>query len=254
MKFDIQRADFWKRASALLLDIILLVTLAVGIAAGMSFILGYDDYFTVIQDAKDKYCTEYGVDFDNVTKEQLDAMTEEERQPYVDADKAYSSDPEVVNAHSMLVSLALLIVSISFLLSYICLEVVVPIIFKNGVTVGKKVFGLAVIRTNGVRLSGQALFIRTVLGKYTMETMVPLFIALMSFLGTLGILGVILLVLILALEIFTVFYTKTRSTIHDLISDTVVVDMASQMIFNSEEELTAYKTRIHAEEVARSDY
>lgn len=254
MKFDIQRADFWKRASALLLDIILLATFAVGIAWAMSAILGYDDNFVAIQEAKEKYCAQYGVDFDNITQEQLDVMSAEEKQKYIDADAAYSSDPEVLKATSLLVSLAPVIISVSLLVSYVCLEVIVPILFKNGVTVGKKVFGLAVIRTNGVKISGQALFIRSILGKYTMETMVPIFIALMSFLGTLGILGVVLLVLILVLEIFTVFYTKTRSTIHDLISDTVVVDMASQMIFNSEEELIAYKTRIHAEEVARSDY
>ena len=56
------------------------------------------------------------------------------------------------------------------------------------------------------------------------------------------------------LEIFTIATTRTRSTIHDLVSDTVVVDMASQMIFDSEEELIAYKTRIHEEEVNKREY
>lgn len=110
------------------------------------------------------------------------------------------------------------------------------------------------MRTNGVKLGGQAHFIRSIIGKYTMETMVPVYIFLMIIFGNLGVIGTALLILILLLEIFTMCYTKTRSTIHDLVSDTVVVDMASQMIFESEEELIAYKTRIHEEEVNKREY
>ena len=130
----------------------------------------------------------------------------------------------------------------------------VPICFKHGRTLGKKIFGLAVIRTNGVKLGGQAHFIRAIIGKYTIETMVPVYILLMIIFGTLGITGTLVLLLLLGLELFTVFTTKTRSTIHDLISDTVVVDYNSQMIFDSEEELIAYKTRIHEEEANKREY
>ena len=72
--------------------------------------------------------------------------------------------------------------------------------------------------------------------------------------GNLGVVGTVLLILILVLEIFTMCYTKTRSAIHDLVSDTVVVDFQSQMIFESEDELIAYKTRIHEEEANKKEY
>ena len=87
-----------------------------------------------------------------------------------------------------------------------------------------------------------------------METMVPIYLFIMFFFGSIGILGPLVIILLLGLNVFTVFYTKTRSTIHDLVSDTVVVDMASQMIFESEEELIAYKTKIHEEEVNKREY
>ena len=46
----------------------------------------------------------------------------------------------------------------------------------------------------------------------------------------------------------------TLFPIHDLISDTVVVDYASQLIFENVDELMAYKTKIHEEEVRNTEY
>ena len=44
--------------------------------------------------------------------------------------------------------------------------------------------------------------------------------------------------------------TDTRDTL----AKTVTVDMTSQMIFESEEEMIAYKNKVHAEKVARQTY
>ena len=43
--------------------------------------------------------------------------------------------------------------------------------------------------------------------------------------------------------------TKTNSTIHDILAKTVVVDLSSQMIFDSEEAMIDYKTKLHAEQI-----
>ena len=84
--------------------------------------------------------------------------------------------------------------------------------------------------------------------------MAPLYILLLSVIGMLGVMGIILDVIILVLQIFSLIRSGNRSAIHDLVSDTVVVDMASQMIFESEEELIAYKTKLHEEEVNKQEY
>ena len=56
------------------------------------------------------------------------------------------------------------------------------------------------------------------------------------------------------LEIVCVCATRTNSTIHDLISDTVVVDYASQMVFENADELIAYKQKLHEEMANKQEY
>ena len=82
-----------------------------------------------------------------------------------------------------------------------------------------------------------------------METMFPIFIIVMTYFGLLGIVGLVVLALFLILEIGVMIATQTNSCIHDLLSDTVVVDFASQQIFDTEEDLIAYKQAKHEEAV-----
>jgi drug/metabolite transporter (DMT)-like permease len=109
-------------------------------------------------------------------------------------------------------------------------------------------------KTDGVKLSTLALFTRTILGKYTIETMVPAYIVMMTMLGTMGLTGTIVLLLLLVLQIGLVIVTKTNSAIHDVLAATVAVDIASQMIFDSEEAMIAYKKKIHAQQAEHSPY
>jgi uncharacterized RDD family membrane protein YckC len=139
-------------------------------------------------------------------------------------------------------------------------EFILPMVFRNGQTPGKKIFGLAVMRTNGVRIRGISLFIRTFLGKYVIETMIPVLIAMLTIfnaigiMGGPGILGFVMVLLLLIGQIVMVAVTKTNSMIHDMVSDCVVVDMASQMIFETEEAMIEYKKAKAAEEAARDPY
>ncbi len=253
MRFDIQRANFWKRISALLFDFIIAAIVVVGIATLMSSILNYDKYYSMVEDARNDVALKYGLSLD-ISQEDYESFTEEQKENYTKANEEFSQDTRVVYGYTMMVNLALIIASVSVLLSSLILEFAVPAFLKHGRTLGKKIFGLAVIRTNGVKMSGQAHFIRSMIGKCTIETLVPLYVIILMILGQLGIVGIIVLILFLGLEIFAVCYTKTRSTIHDLVSDTVVVDMESQEIFDSEEELIAFKTRLHEELVSKDSY
>ena len=51
-----------------------------------------------------------------------------------------------------------------------------------------------------------------------------------------------------------VIASKTNSPIHDMIANTVTVDMASQMIFDSRDEKIEYIKRIHAEAAENQAY
>ena len=253
MALDLQKASIWKRVSAYLFDLIILGILVVGIAFIFSAVFGYDDYNQQLSDAYTNYETQYNVSFE-LTLEEYDALTEEELARY---DKAYDSlvaDNEAMYAYNMVINLTLLIMTISILLSYVILEYVVPLLFKNGQTLGKKIFGICVMRTDGVKMTTLQMFVRTILGKYTIETMIPVLILVMLYFNTIGWPGTIVLGLILLLQIIVIGVTKTNSAIHDLLSGTVVVDYHSQKIFSSTDELIEYKKVLAAERAARQSY
>lgn len=250
MTFDLQKASMWKRLSAALFDGILVVIAIVGAALLLSAVTGYDGYSDTVSDSFAAYEQSYGVTFE-MTQEQYDAMSDAERALYNEAYEALCQDEKAMYAYNMLINLTLLIVSISTLLGYLVLEFAVPLFFGNGQTLGKKIFGICLMRTDGIRVSAPLLFIRTVLGKYTLETMIPALIVVMILFNMIGLTGTIVLGLIVLVEIAVIIATETNSLIHDLLAKTVVVDYMSQRIFNDERELIEYKERCHAERVAR---
>lgn len=245
---DLQKASLLKRFSAYLLDMILLLIAVTGIALLLSSVLGYDDYNASLKAARESYETQYGVSFDA----ELAELSEEELARYNEAYEAFSADEEVVYLYNMQFNLILLILSLSLFLAYLLLEFFLPLLFRNGQTIGKKIFGLALMRTDGVRISSVALFTRTVLGKYTVETMVPLSILLLVIVGPLGLLGTIVVLAMLVLQLALLLGTKAHTCIHDLMAVTVEVELSSQMIFESEEAMLEYRKRIHAEQVEHS--
>lgn len=261
--YDIQRANMSKRISALLLDVILLFTLIVGFAWAIFGIAGYDNYSSEFERIEAKYIAEIkesdGIDL-NITSEEYEKLSEEERKQYVSASEkltsAINSDEIAMHNYGMMMSITMLAVSLSILLSYLILEFAIPLFLRNGQTIGKKVFGIGIMFTSGVRINPVGLFIRTVLGKYTVETMVPVLIIvlLLSPGSNIGFAGTAVILLILALELGLLIMNKNRPMIHDAFATTVCVDMASQMIFNSADEMVEYKKRVHAEEADRAKY
>lgn len=243
--YDFQKASMWKRISAALCDFILICIVAVGFAFLLSAVLGYDGYKDSFDKLKDSYEEKYDIDLEK----SYSSLTEEERVKYDEADKEFAQDADANYLYSMIMNLTFIIVIFGILLGYVLLEFVIPLIFKNGQTVGKKIFGIAVMREDGVRISPMLLFVRTILGKYTVETMLPVFIIVMIFLGAMGIVGVVVLAAILITQIVLLIVTKARTPLHDVLSHTVTVDYASQLIFDSVEDMIAYKKKIHAEQV-----
>ena len=254
---DLQKASLWKRISAALFDVIMLSIVVVGAALLLSVLLGFDGYVEQKNSLEHRYMTEYGLDPD-LTQAELDAFSEAEKEAYRErqalANEAYGKDPDVVYVYNMLFSLAMMIVSFSVLLGYLLWELVIPLLLKNGQTVGKKIFGVALMRTDGVRLSSTQLFIRTVLGKCTLGCLLPVYGGILTVFGIAPLLGVVALLGVPLIQIVLFLVTRKHTPLHDLLAQSVAVDMASQLIFDSPEALLAYKKRIHAEDVERSAY
>jgi uncharacterized RDD family membrane protein YckC len=253
---DLQRASGWKRIAAWVLDLMLLCVLAVGAAFGLSGVLDYDGYYQTVQTAYDRYAQQYGIDLD-MNQADYDAMTAEEKADYDAAtkaiDAALNADEEVTYAYNMVVNLSLVITTLGILLATLVLEFVVPLLLKNGQTIGKKCFSLGVVRVDGVKVTPVQLFTRTLLGKFAVETMIPVYVVLMFYWGVMGLGGTIALLILLIIQIVCIAVGQNRLAIHDRLAGTVVVDIASQKIFESTEDLIAYTKRIHAEQVKRQN-
>ena len=287
--FELRKIGIVKRVSALLLDAILLAVLTTGFMFILSLICKYDrqqeratQYFEEWEDFRKEYvgavADYYGFVYkengDDYTVEKdgqassLDAVMDklEKSQGEFDYDKlgaekvaeAYGvyltlTPVSKVNAQYRYVySLLFMMISVGVLLSYIVLEFIIPIIFKNGQTVGKKVFAIALVRPDCVKISNLSLFTRTILGKFAIETMFPILLIFLLLFGGLGWLAVILFAAITILNIVLFFATKNKTPIHDVLASTVAVDLKLQMIFQTEDELIQKKTLEHKESVENS--
>lgn len=253
MVTDLQKASLWKRLSAGLFDLILIAMLAVGMAALLSWAFGYNTHSQNLNEAYRHYEEKYGVEF-QMTQAAFDELTQEQKDAYDAAYAALIADEDVLYHYNMVLNLSLLITTFSILITVLLLEFAVPLLLKNGQTLGKKIFGIALMRTDCVKVSPVQMFIRTVLGKFTIEIMIPVYILMMIFFNTIGIIAVAILGAIAVGELLSLVLSKTNGLIHDSIAGTVAVDMASQMIFDSPEDRVEYIKRLHAEQSARQEY
>lgn len=249
MIFDLQKASMSKRISAFLFDFIIFCVITVALALLLSAILGYDARHNEYEALYNKYEEEYGIDTE-ISAEKYEALSDEEKAKYEEASKAMSEDEELIALYTIIMNLTLITASFSILLSFVILEVVLPLILKNGQTLGKKIFGIAVMRTDGVKISPLQVFVRAIIGKFTIETMIPVFLLLLVFFGVIGTIGLLIIAILLTVQAVIMILTRTNSMIHDCFAVTVTVDYASQMIFNSESEMIEYKKKV-AEQKAR---
>ena len=256
MIYDLQKASFWKRASAFLFDLVIMIVVVVGIASLMSMAMKYELHYSNMEHERDvekqKIESEYGCELDlSVGYSQ---MTEQQKEMYEKLDNAISENDTFQAAAFLLLNYSLVICLVSTFAAYAILEFAVPMIFGNGQTLGKKLFSIGVIRTNTVKASRLVLFVRMLFGKFTIETVLPLFVLIMMFFGIIGIVGPVVILGLVLLEVVAMLATRTRSALHDLIADCCVVDLSTQMVFESEQALLDYKKKIHEENVANSPY
>lgn len=253
MEEGIQKASIAKRISAGLVDIIAVSIIATLCAWIISFATNYDGWNKRLEDSYSKYESEYGVTF-RITEDEYNNKSLTEKETYDTAYKALINDKDAMKAYSVVTNLMVLTITLGLFIAFMIWEFIVPLFLKDGRTVGSLIFGIAVMRSNWVRVSHISLFIRGILGKYVIETMIPVFIIMMIFMNSIGVVGPIVLALILVFQLVLIIFTKNNQLIHCILSDTVVVDYASQRIFKSEEELLEYKKKEAREKVDRDPY
>ena len=281
--YELKKIGIVKRASAWLLDAILLAVLATGIIwvislicrfeAQSALLTQYNQQLNDFQEAHGKAVAEhygytYSVDEDGVltvTKGGREASFDDVIRELVNSEgkdeavkaayDAYLNLPinEFVAQYRLVSNLLFMMVTLGLLIAYMVLEFLVPLLMKNGQTVGKKIFGIGLVRPDCVKMPAFALFARTLIGKFAIETMFPILLVFMFIFGGLGLLAVILIAALFILQIVLLFATKNKTVIHDLLASTVAVDIKLQMIYETVEAREEELRRIHKEEAERPE-
>jgi uncharacterized RDD family membrane protein YckC len=253
---DIQHAAFSKRLFAFLADVVIAGLLVTGIFLLLWTVFDVDRYKDVYAEVKAAYEQEYGVTF-GLTEEEFSKLDEAAQDNYSKAVDAMNADETSNNALKTYLTFALSILAGGIVLSGLLLEFVVPLLFKDGRTLGKKLFGLGVMRTGMLKIKAPVLFVRGVIGKAVFELLLPVVMTATALMGVTGIFGFIMLGVFAVAECVALVKTGGQCFLHDILADTYVVDWSSQPIFDTSEQRDAFlKERLEAQQEAeeRADY
>lgn len=253
MGLDLQKASVSKRLAALMLDLIIFILVATAAASLLSLILGYGGTVKAFEAHYQKYEEKYQIDA-NMSAEEYNELTPEQKQRYEEASRELAKDDEIVELYRSLINKTILVVFISLFIAFALTELALPLIFKNGQTVGKKLFNLGVMRTDGVRVSSFQIFVRAIFGKFLIGTLLPVMFFMLDMFGVTGGMAILIVPLIVLLQAGLLIFTKNNYAIHDALAVTVVVDMQGQMIFDTVEDLVAYRKALHEEMVRNTPY
>lgn len=257
MQCEIEKASLWKRFAAALLDLILVVIIVTGMFATLAGIFQFDSHLDKMEEVYNRYTAEYQLDPD-MTEEKWEAMPEAERNAYNErqdaANKALQTNQADMQIYVDVMVALLLIITVAVLVAMLLLEFVVPLLFGNGQTVGKKIFSLCVVRQDSVRIKPLQLFVRTIIGRFAIETMIPVCVAIMYFMGFMNLFTLLLLAALVIAEIAILIVTKNNCMLHDLMAGTAVADYSCQRIFYCTEDMVEYQKKLEAERENRKNY
>lgn len=241
MIYDLQKASVLKRIAAGIFDLILTIVIAVGFIALLSVIFKYDSMTEELNNYYAFYAEQYGIDFREVTQEIYENYTEAEKLHYDNTYKLLTEDQGFLKVYNLIINITVLMTTFGVLLGVLIIEFVIPLIFKNGQTLGKKCFGICVMHQNNVKIRTLPLLVRALLGKFTIEYMIPIYVGIMMIFGSIRILPLFIVLVIAVVQVVMIITNRYNALLHDAMSFTVVVDKESQMIFDTEDDLIRYK-------------
>lgn len=139
----------------------------------------------------------------------------------------FESDPRVVQLENIISTVTLVEYCVSGVIPTFLLYIVVPLIFKDGQTPGKKFVSLEISRTDDTELHWPALVLRA-LSLYLVEFCLSIFLF-----GIPVILSVMIAV-----------FSERRQALHDVIARTYVVEGQGALIFRNAQEKDEYLEKI----------
>ena len=248
---DFHKAKVIKRLAAYVIDLILLLIITAGVVMAMFSAMDYNTYEEKFEERCEKYGQQFGVDLSASRADQAE-LSEKEQEKYIDAWEALNADTEAMDAIKQKIRIELVSAMVGFFAAYVILEIMIPLILKNGQTVGKTVLGLCVMHKYHVRVGVMQIIYRTVLGKYFIETLIPVVMLILSDYGVLGTTASLVLAVIAMVQGFFVMMSQANCGIHDKLFNTVVADFNEQHIFDTLDERITFE-EAYEEEMARRE-
>ena len=152
MIYDLQKASITKRISAFLFDLVTLAVIFTGCMLLVATICDYDGKTQALNDRMIEIHESYGIaelekehsvtfnDFQYMTAEERAKLPESLVSTFIAYSDALTQDRDIIFLYETVFTLSLMIVSLSLLAAFLVVEFAVPLYFKNGQTLGKKIF------------------------------------------------------------------------------------------------------------------
>lgn len=212
----------FRRFGAFIVDLCLVIVVTVLIALPLRGISGYATTSDSMNAIFDRIASKHGVDI-NMTNQQYNALPDEEKLAVDAALLEISEDEEAAELYTKTVRLLMIVVFSSLLVSVVLLELVLPLVFKNGQTIGKKLMRLKVERRDETPLNFVTMLLRSITGKFFIDYALPVFFFLSFVYANAGRTPLTGLLMLELGQIVCIVATKERRAIHDVIAGTRVV-------------------------------
>ena len=225
-------AKYILRIAAFVLDFILFLVLLTGILFILMKIVNFDYYYNILDDEYKRIG--YKI-YDEATKSYH--YISESAPNFNEVIEKYKNS-EIIKEYGYKVNnLVLNIPIISIFISMLILEFIVPLIFKNGQTIGMKCFHIALISKSNIKIKPIQLFTRFLFGKTVLMAIIPymcLFYSIFNMGG--GLFGTIIIALIYIINIVLLF-KGNHASLSDIIASVYPVDSQQTIFYDNEEEL-----------------
>ena len=229
MTTAIQSASLSKRFSAFLTDIFVFAILFLLTARLFSALFGYDSGRHSLEAAYQSYADKYGISLD-ITEEEFEKLSSSQKQLYYLADEEIAKDSDLNALYKRTTILGISTLTASILLSCIISELIIPLFLKNGQTLGKKAFGIALTDKSSRKIKNSALFIRAMLGKFLLGYFLFALCIYMTLFGIFTPFPSLILIIVFFFNAILCLLTKNKISLADILSGTVVCDLECQII------------------------
>lgn len=229
------------RLAAFLIDAIVFVILFTGVLYLISLIMDFDAHYALLQEEYKKV----GYLIFNEEKEKWEFLTStapnyEEVTKLVTENKVIMEELFFVNSFSVkspLIAIAIVLLVVEF---------IIPLILRNGQTIGMKVFSIGLISNTGIAISPIQLFARCFIGKMAVLGIIPALGILYIFLNySGGLLGSLIVLVIYGINLFLLIRSKNNTGIQDLIANVIPVDAKETIFYRTMKEFNEANKNIN---------